>query len=294
MDLIRKGKVKDVYDDGDKLVFKFSNRISVFDKIIPNEIPLKGESLCRTSTYWYKIVKDIGIETDFIQLKDKNEMIVKKYSIFHKGREYYSNYMIPLEFIARYYVAGTFYDRIKSGTIDYHDVGFKNMPEYGQEFPDPYFEMTTKFEKFDRSLNFGEAQKISGLEKSEIYEIMENIFKIDRRINSSVNKRGLIHVDGKKEFALGIHRIPVIIDTFGTLDEDRFWDKKEYENGKINELSKEMVRQYYRDIGYHDKLYSAREKNEKEPDIPPLPNELVNKISSMYRDMYEKITGLKW
>ncbi len=169
MDLIRKGKVKDVYDDGDKLVFKFSNRISVFDKIIPNEIPLKGESLCRTSTYWYKIVKDIGIETDFIQLKDKNEMIVKKYSIFHKGREYYSNYMIPLEFIARYYVAGTFYDRIKSGTIDYHDVGFKNMPEYGQEFPDPYFEMTTKFEKFDRSLNFGEAQKISGLEKSEIY-----------------------------------------------------------------------------------------------------------------------------
>ncbi len=293
MELIRKGKVKDVYSDKDSLIFKFSNRISVFDKIIPDEIPNKGESLCRTSYYWYKIVESIGIDTDLIELVNNSEMRVKKYNIFNKGSEFFINYMIPLEFITRYYVAGSLYDRIKSNTIDYHKLGFKNFPEYGEKLPDPYFEVTTKFEKFDRPLNFDEALEISGLKLHELYEIKELILKIDKRINS-VESRGLIHADGKKEFALGLERKPVIIDTFGTLDEDRFWDKKDYDNQKITELSKEMVRQHYRETGYHDLLYRARENNETEPDITHLPDDLIKKISDLYKNMYEKITGLKW
>ncbi len=146
MEFIKSGKVKDIYSDGDTLIFKFSNRISVFDKIIPVDIPDKGESLCRTSYYWYGVASDIGIETDLIKLEGNNEMRVKKFNVFSRGREYFSNYMVPLEFITRYYVAGTYYDRIKSGILDYHDAGFKNMPEYGDEFPDPYFEVTTKYE----------------------------------------------------------------------------------------------------------------------------------------------------
>ncbi len=107
---------------------------------------------------------------------------------------------------------------------------------------------------------------------SELNEIKEAILRVDRRINKSVSQRGLIHVDGKKEFAFGIGREPVLIDTFGTLDEDRWWDRKEYdEGGKIVELSKEFVRQYYRSTGYHSELYSAREKGLPEPEIPPLP-----------------------
>ncbi len=293
MELVRKGKVKDVYSENDSLIFKFSNRISVFDKIIPDEIPDKGESLCRTSYYWYKIVESININTDLIELINNSEMKVKKYNVFNKGSKFFINYMIPLEFITRYYVAGSLYDRMKSNIIDYHKLGFKNFPEYGDELPDPYFEVTTKYEKFDRPLNFDEALKISGLKLYELYEIKDLILKIDRRIND-VKSRGLIHADGKKEFALGYKREPVIIDTFGTLDEDRFWDKKDYDNHKITELSKEMVRQYYRETGYHDLLYKARENNEKEPEITPLPEDLIIKISDLYKNMYEKITGLKW
>ncbi len=77
MELLRKGKVKDVYDDGNALVFKFSDRISVFDKIIPNSIPHKGESLCRTSYYWYNVVSSLNIETDLIELVSDSEMRVK-------------------------------------------------------------------------------------------------------------------------------------------------------------------------------------------------------------------------
>jgi phosphoribosylaminoimidazole-succinocarboxamide synthase len=294
MELLRKGKVKDVYDEGDALIFKFSDRISVFDKIIPNSIPHKGESLCRTSYYWYKLVSSIGIDTDLIDLVSDSEMRVQKYRQIDKGYKFLSNFMVPLEFIARYYVAGSLYDRIKSGEIDYHGLGFKNTPEYGEPLPDPFFEVSTKFEKFDRYLQTKEALEISGLDLGELYNIREIIFKIDRRINKSVESRELIHVDGKKEFALGPDRVPVIIDTFGTLDEDRFWDKNDYENGQVNELSKEMVRQYYRNSGYHKKLFDARDKKQDEPQIEALPDNIVKTVSDLYMHMYEKITGLKW
>lgn len=203
-----------------------------------------------------------------------NEMRVKKFYIPEsgKGDPHEIEYVIPLEFITRYYVAGSLYDRVKEGKVRYEDLGLNHAPKYGEELDDPFFEVTTKFEKYDRPLKHGEIIEIGGMTNSELNEIKEAILRVDRRINKSVSQRGLIHVDGKKEFAFGIGREPVLIDTFGTLDEDRWWDRKEYdEGGKIVELSKEFVRQYYRSTGYHSELYSAREKGLPEPEIPPLP-----------------------
>ena len=86
----------------------------------------------------------------------------------------------------------------------------------------------------------------------------------------------------------------MVVDTFGTLDEDRWWDAAEYAKGNTVELSKEMVRQYYRETGYHAKLMAAREKGEAEPPIPALPQEVIDKVSQLYVDMYERITGEKF
>ncbi|MDS0257451.1 phosphoribosylaminoimidazolesuccinocarboxamide synthase [Thermoplasmatales archaeon AK] len=296
MQLIRVGKVKEVYDEGDTLLFKFTDKISVFDKIIPSLIPNKGESLCRTSAYWFKVAKEsAGIETHFIELVSNTEMRVVKYYVPEKkGNPYEVEYVIPLEFITRYYVAGSLYDRLKAQKISPKDIGMQHMPEYGEELDDPFFEVTTKFEKYDRVLAMGEIIEIGGLSRTELTEIKEAIFKIDRRINKQVNSRGLIHVDGKKEFAFGPGREPVVIDTFGTADEDRFWDKELYSKGQIVELSKESVRQYYRKIGYHKLLYDARENGKPEPDIPPLPETEIRKTSQLYREMFERITGQKW
>jgi len=294
MELIRKGKVKEVYAlDKDRLLFLFTDNISVFDKIIPSKIPKKGESLCRTSAFWFEKLNNEGIRNHHISSQG-NKMEVRRFRILEKPTIEEENYLIPLEFITRYYVAGSMYDRIKSGKIDYKELGFSSMPKYGEVLPEPYFEITTKFESYDRKVDFKEAREIGGLSQKEIDEIREVILKIDRIIAQEVEKRGLIHVDGKKEFALGEGREIIVVDTFGTLDEDRWWDKKEYEEGNIVQLSKEFVRQYYREIGYYKKLKEAREKGFKEPEIPPLPEEMVSKVSKLYVDMYERITGRKF
>ena len=296
MQLIRTGKVKEVYDEGETLLFRFTDKISVFDKMIPSLIPHKGESLCRTSAYWFKMAKESArVETHFIDTPAPNEMRVKKFFVPEgKGSPYEIEYVIPLEFIMRYYVAGSLFDRLNEGTLKPDDVGLNHMPKYGDELDDPFFEVTTKYEKFDRVLTRGEAIEIGGMTGTEINNIRETILKIDRRLNKQVLSRGLIHADGKKEFAFGPGRQPVIIDTFGTADEDRFWDLEKYNSGEVIELSKESVRQYYRSIGYHKQLYDARKKGEKEPEIPPLPPEMIQKTSQLYVDMFQRITGQTW
>ena len=292
MKLIRKGKVKEVYAaNGKTLLFKFTDNISVFDKIIPSQIPRKGEILCKTSAFWFEKLNKMGINNHYIECKD-SEMIVKRFQIIENPSPKNENYLIPLEFISRYYLAGSLYERIKKGKIDYHSLGFKRMPEYGEKLPEPLFEITTKFENYDRKIDFEEAKEIGGLNNYEISEIKELIFRIDNEIQREVKKRNLLHVDGKKEFALGDKREIYIVDTFGTMDEDRWWDLNKYENGKIVELSKEFVRQYYKGIGYYEKLIEARAKGLKEPPIPPLPTDMIWKIQNLYEDMFFRITGL--
>ena len=115
------------------------------------------------------------------------------------------------------------YARLRPGTV----------LQEGAKLPSPYLEVSTKFEKFDRLLDRTEALEISNLTEDEFDTILGIVVKVDEIIQREVSKSGLIHVDGKKEFALGKNRVPVLVDSFGTLDEDRWWDAEKYaeENG---------------------------------------------------------------
>ncbi|MGI0149722.1 MAG: phosphoribosylaminoimidazolesuccinocarboxamide synthase, partial [Thermoplasmata archaeon] len=207
-----------------------------------------------------------------------------------------TNFLIPLEVIARYYVAGSFHDRIASGALRPEDAGFPkgHVPAYGEPLPKPFVEVTTKLEKVDRELTTKEALAISKLSQSEFRNMVDAVLKIDARLNADVRKRGLIHADGKKEFAMDGERHLMLIDTFGTADEDRFWDLAAYEKGQQVELSKEFVRQYYRKIGYHKALMDARAAGKPEPDIPPLPAEVTKQVSDLYVRLFERLTGEKY
>ena len=297
MRFLRKGKVKEVYEvSADELEFVFTDQISVFDKVIPTLIPHKGETLCRTSAHWFKVVQDLGVRTHFLKVIGGNRMRVRRVQVipeYDRITPSTRNFLIPLEVIARYYVAGSFLDRIQAGKIRPEAVGLPpgRVPKYGDPLPRAFVEVTTKLEKVDRELTEEEALKISKLNRAEFDALVQAVLKIDDRLNAEVAKRGLIHVDGKKEFAMDDGRHLMLVDTFGTADEDRFWDVEAYKRGQQVELSKEFVRQYYRKIGYHQALIKARENGEPEPEIPPLPADVAKQVSKLYVGLFERLTG---
>lgn len=298
MQLHKSGKVKDVYEvSPDQLEFVFSDRISVFDKIIPSNIPHKGETLARTSAYWFEVIEEeLGIPTHYLELISPNRMRVKRVAVisdYTKLSYETKNYLIPLECVARYFVYGSLWDRVQQNAISEEDLGFPEgyEVELAEPLPKPFFEVTTKLEKVDRHLTVHEALAISGISMQEYEQVRDTALEIDMVINSRVRRRGLIHVDGKKEFAFDEKRTLMIVDTLGTADEDRFWDAKEFESGRYVEKSKEFVRQYYRETGYHEQLMVAREKGENEPPIPPLPVNVITQVSEIYIKLFEDITG---
>jgi phosphoribosylaminoimidazole-succinocarboxamide synthase len=296
MKLIRQGKVKDVYEvDSHTLEFVFSDKISVFDKVIPSLIPNKGETLCRSSAFWFQVGRSFGIKTHFKELIPPNRMRVQRVDVldYANTTRKSTNYLIPLEVICRHYVAGSLWDRVKNGEVKPSKLGLKSgkKVKYGDKLPEPYIEFTTKLEKVDRLLTKREALKIAALSQDEHKEIVEATLRMDDRIAEEVEKRDLIHVDGKKEYAFDEDRELMIVDTFGTSDEDRWWDWESYSDGEFVELSKESVRQYYRQIGYYDRLSETRKKGKSEPKMPALPAEKIDEISGLYIDMFERITG---
>ena len=298
-EMIYHGKVKQVWstDNPDIIEFRYTDQISVFDQIIPSLIPRKGESLNRTSCHWFKLVEEAGIcDTHVIEMNAPDRVLARRFDVIREpgaiSRDQ-ENVFVPLEVICRHYLAGSGWRRYARGDATAEEFGFEPGAklEEGVKLPKPYLEVSTKFEKFDRLLDRAEALEISNLTDEEFDSILEIVVKIDEIIETEAGRRGLIHVDGKKEFALGEGRVPVLVDSFGTLDEDRWWDAEAYENGEIVQLSKEFVRGHYLETGHHSELYAAREAGTEEPPIPALPQSIIDQTSNLYADMYERLTG---
>ena len=149
--------------------------------------------------------------------------------------------------------------------------------------------MTTKFEKFDRNIGREEAGDIN-ITDEEYESIVAVRLAVDEIIEREAARNGLIHVDGKKEFALGAQREVVLVDTFGTLDEDRWWDAEAYANGECIELSRNS---FVRIVGTgppRPQLKTARDAG-AEPPIPALPQSVIDETMALYASMYERLTS---
>jgi phosphoribosylaminoimidazole-succinocarboxamide synthase len=313
LEFVKEGKVKKVYKVGDALyVFDFTDKISVFDKVIPSLIPGKGGSLNVCAAFWLQRAEDMGLKTHFIERCSPTQMLVQRAGAFpmkgpndpdygwaNKDR---TDYQIPLEVIGRDYIVGSMYKRLKAGKIKPEALGYPSGHDpkkikKGEKLPQRLIEVTTKFEKFDRPVPIDEAYRIAGMTPVEYNDMKEIVNKMFDIMAVQVEPRGLIHMDGKMEFAFGPQRELMFIDTFGTGDEDRFVDKKAYDESEgkpeydIIEISKEFVRKYYHDIGYQDALEAARNNKQPEPDIPALPDEQIAETSRLYRVLKEMITG---
>ena len=298
-ELLYSGKVKQVWstEDPDVIEFRYTDQISVFDQIIPSLIPRKGESLNRSSCHWLKMVEESGIcDTHLIEMTAPDRVRARRFEVIRepgKIPQDMENVFVPLEVICRHHLAGSGWRRYKRGDASAQEFGFPAGTELneGVKLPKPYVEVSTKFEAFDRLLDREEALQISNLREEEFDAILEIVVQIDELIQSEVGKRGLIHVDGKKEFALGPGRVPILVDSFGTLDEDRWWDADAYDDGEIVQLSKEFVRSHYIETGHHKALYDARESEAEEPPIPALPQSVIDDTAALYASMFERLTG---
>ena len=188
-EMIYHGKVKQVWstDDPDIIEFRYTDQISVFDQIIPSLVPGKGESLNRTSCHWFKLVEAAGIcETHIIEMNAPDRVRARRFDVVHepgaiaRDRE---NVFVPLEVICRHYLAGSGWRRYKRGEVSAEELGFAPGTEVteGIKLPEPYLEVSTKFEKFDRLLDRAEALEISNLTGDEFDE---NILVMDVRSNT--------------------------------------------------------------------------------------------------------------
>jgi len=299
-EMLYQGKVKQVWstNDPDIYEFRFTDQISVFDQIIPSLIPRKGETLNRTTAHWFKLVEEEGIcGTHLIELNAPDRCLVRRVDVIKepgmvpRDAEWV---FVPLEFIVRHYLAGSAWRRFQRGDLTANDLGITDEAIYGQKLPKPLVEVTTKFEAYDRFVDRQEALEISNITDEEFDSIIEACLKIDAVIEREAAKNGLIHVDGKKEFALGPGRKVVLVDTFGTLDEDRWWDAEKYAEGEQVELSKEFVRTHYIETGHQAELESARNEDREDPPIPALPDNIIQQTADLYSSMYERLTSNKF
>jgi phosphoribosylaminoimidazole-succinocarboxamide synthase len=296
-EMLYQGKVKQVWstDDENILEFRFTDQISVFDQIIPTLIPRKGESLNRTTAHWFKLVEQENIcQTHLVDVHDANRCLVRKVTVIKEPGAIPRDMdwvFIPLEVIVRHYLSGSAWRRFQRGELTAEQLGVSEDCEYGTKLAKPYVEVTTKFEAFDRNIDKTEALEISNITEDEYQRMVSVALAVDTIIEREAAKNGLIHVDGKKEFAFAENREIMLVDTFGTLDEDRWWDAEAYANGECIELSKEFVRTHYIETGHQGALKQARDSGAEDPPIPALPQDVVNQTAQLYASMYERLTS---
>ena len=279
---IRSGKVREVFDLGDRFLLVASDRISAFDVIMPNGIPRKGEVLTQISHFWFE--KFSGLVPNHLLAKaddplpanlqpyaaqlDKRSMIVKKAK------------PLAIECIVRGYLSGSgLKEYKKSQTV----CGIQ-LPAGlvdSSELPEPIFTPSTKAEAgHDENISFEEACKIVGTDlATQARDLSLMIYKAGR---DYAKQRGIIIADTKFEFGLFEGKL-ILIDEVLTPDSSRFWPADKYAPGRGQpSFDKQFVRDYLETLTW-----------DKTPPGPTLPAEVVAKTSATYLEAYERLTGKK-
>ena len=272
LNFLTSGKVKDLYDvDESTLLFKFSNRVSAYDVKFKQEIPKKGEVLCRFAEFWFD---KLDVPNHFVKRESETEISVKKMT------------MIPMECVVRGYFYGSLIGRWKNGSIQLPENTDTTM---AAKLTQPLFDPTTKSEHdipVDKTkaleMNLVSEQQYSWLEKTsiDIYNQMATI----------ADDAGFILADLKLEFGILDGKI-VLGDSIGP-DEYRLWPKETYEIGKIQEsYDKQILRDWLTANGYQKQFEDDRNSG-KEPIAPEIPSEIIQTITQRYVIAYEKLTRL--
>lgn len=283
MRLVKKGKVKDIYEANDEfLIFHFTDRISAFDVIMNETIPFKGKVLCDFALFWFS---KLNIENHFVKKIDVDKIMVKRLS------------MIPIECIVRGYMYGSLYLR-------YLEKDYLNMPKellyyiknkqfkVSSKLPFIVFDPSTKSEEHDYPISENQALSNNLIKRDEFKQIKDLSLNLYNQMNEITKISNFILADVKFEFGKDLKTGNILLaDSIGP-DECRLWNIDNYQEGKLQDsYDKQILRDWLIKKGF-TKIIKDFAKEGKKPNPPHLPNDLINKISNRYIEVYEKVTKM--
>lgn len=270
------GKVRDIYEQPDRLILITTDRHSSFDRIIAH-IPRKGQVLNQISAWWFEHTYDI-VPNHVRAVPDPNVTVAKKFKT------------VSIEAVMRGYLTGVtdtaIWTRYSKGVRQFGDLKLSGGMKKNAKLPSPVFDPTTKEDTHDRAIT-PDQMIAEGLITAELFEkVKETAIKLFLRGQEVAAKNGLILVDTKYEFGTDEKGGLVLIDEIHTPDSSRFWQLDSYEEriaaGEEPEyFDKEFLRLWFKER-------SDPYKDERLPEAPP---ELVEELSRRYIRMYEQITG---
>jgi len=277
---VKSGKVRDIFDLGESLLFVASDRISAFDCVMPNGIPRKGEVLTQISYFWFAQTQSFQPNHLISHAGDALPAVLQPFSAQLAGRSMIVKKAAPLaiECVVRGYLAG-------SGWKEYRQnqtvCGVKLPPglKESSELPEAIFTPATKAETgHDENISFDQAAKIVGEDIAR--KARDASLKIYSFARDYARKRGIIIADTKFEFGLFNGEL-ILIDEVLTPDSSRFWPADQYQPGKGQpSYDKQFVRDYLETLDWS-----------KTPPAPPLPPEVVARTQAKYLEAYERLTG---
>jgi phosphoribosylaminoimidazole-succinocarboxamide synthase len=278
--LISRGKVRDIYDLGDRLLIVATDRISAFDHILPNGIPRKGEVLTQISRFWFDFLGDRVdhhvISTDpalfpevlrpYLGQLAGRSMLVKKAEV------------LPVECIVRGYLAGSGWKEYqRDGTVC--GIPLPAGLQNSSRLPEPLFTPSTKADTgHDINIPFSRMVELVGQETADQAKAMS--LEVYNRGAEHAASQGIIIADTKFEFGLLDGRL-ILVDEVLTPDSSRFWPQQQYRPGRNQpSFDKQYVRDYLESINWN-----------KEPPVPVLPDEIVAGTTGKYLEAFRSLTG---
>lgn len=278
--LFRKGKVRDVYDLGDKILIVATDRISAFDVIMPNGIPDKGKILNQMSSFWFEYTRDIvenhliSTRTEDFPPKLQNEAgALRNRSMLVKKTD-----ALEVECIVRGYIAGSGWkDYQKNGSIC--GIALPKGLKESSKLPEPVFTPSTKATS-GHDVNISTSEVENRLGKELTKNLIDKSLAVYKKAYEKAYKAGIIIADTKFEFGLLDDKL-LLIDEILTPDSSRFWPLNDYEEGRSQKsYDKQYVRDFLETLNW-----------DKKPPAPQLPEEIVFNARAKYLEAFRLITG---
>jgi phosphoribosylaminoimidazole-succinocarboxamide synthase len=277
---VKSGKVREVFDLGQYLLFVATDRISAFDCIMPNGIPNKGKALTQMSHYWFdeteSIIKNHRVARADAplppELKPFEAKLAGRSMIVLKAKP------LAIECVVRGYLAGSGWKEYKKSQ-SVCGVALPPGLQESSELPEPIFTPSTKAEEgHDENISFEQAERIVGADIAR--KVRDASIKLYSWARDHARKRGIIIADTKFEFGLLDGEV-ILIDEVLTPDSSRFWPMSEYQPGRgQSSFDKQFVRDYLENLGWN-----------KQPPAPKLPADVVAKTAEKYAEAYRCLTG---